>query len=56
MVVCYSEGMGIQRLRVCKGIRRVVEGVNCQIKIFNRVSRWRKGITLFNFEFIINIS
>jgi hypothetical protein len=29
-----------------KGIRQVVEGVNSQIKLFNRVSRWRKGITL----------
>ena len=27
-------------------IRQVVEGVNSQIKLFNRVSRWRKGITL----------
>jgi hypothetical protein len=29
-----------------KGMRQVVEGVNSQIKLFNRVSRWRKGITL----------
>jgi len=29
-----------------KGTRQVVEGVNSQIKLFNRVSRWRKGITL----------
>ncbi len=29
-----------------KGIRQVIEAVNSQIKVFNGVSRWRKGITL----------
>jgi hypothetical protein len=43
--------MGCGYVEVCeskeqKGIRQVVEGVNSQIKIFNRASRWRKGITL----------
>ena len=38
-------------MRVCeskedKSIRQAVEGVNSQIKAFNYVSRWRKGITL----------
>ncbi|MCI4453334.1 MAG: hypothetical protein JHC25_00110 [Thermodesulfobacterium sp.] len=28
-----------------KGIRQVVEGVNSQIKLFNQVSGWRRGIT-----------
>jgi hypothetical protein len=28
-----------------KGIRQAVEVVNSQAKAFNRVSRWRKGIT-----------
>jgi len=42
---------GCEYVEVCeskeqKGIRQVVEGVNSQIKLFNRVSRWRKGITL----------
>ena len=42
---------GCEYVEVCeskeqKGIRQVVEGVNSQIKVFNRVSRWRKGITL----------
>jgi hypothetical protein len=42
---------GCEYVEVCeskeqKSIRQVVEGVNSQIKLFNRVSRWRKGITL----------
>ncbi len=42
---------GCEYVEVCeskeqKGIRQLVEGVNSQIKLFNRVSRWRKGITL----------
>jgi len=42
---------GCEYVEVCeskeqKGIRQVVEGVNSQIKLFNQVSRWRKGITL----------
>jgi hypothetical protein len=45
------EYRGCEYVEVCeskeqKGIRQVVEGVNSQIKLFNRVSRWRKGITL----------
>jgi hypothetical protein len=42
---------GCEYVEVCeskkqKGIRQMVEGVNSQIKLLNRVSRWRKGITL----------
>jgi len=42
---------GCEYVEVCeskeqKGIRQMVEGVNSQIKLFNQVSRWRKGITL----------
>jgi hypothetical protein len=42
---------GCEYVEVCeskeqKGIRQVVEGVNSQIKVFNRVSMWRSGITL----------
>jgi uncharacterized protein YfbU (UPF0304 family) len=42
---------GCEYVEVCeseeqKGIMQVVEGVNSQIKLFNRVSRWREGITL----------
>jgi len=42
---------GCEYVEVCeskeqKGIRQVVEGVNSQIKLFNRVSGWRKGTTL----------
>jgi len=42
---------GCEYVEVCeskeqKGIRQVVEGINSQIEFFNRVSRWRKGITL----------
>jgi hypothetical protein len=42
---------GCEYVEVCeskeqKGIRQVVEAVNSQIKLFNRVSRRRKGITL----------
>jgi len=33
------------------GIRQVVEGVNSQIKLFNRVSKWRKGITLLAYPY-----
>jgi len=42
---------GCEFVKVCeskedKSVRQVVEGVNSQIKAFNHVSRWRKGITL----------
>ena len=42
---------GCEFVKVCeskedKSIRQAVEGVNSQIKAFNYVSRWRKGITL----------
>jgi hypothetical protein len=42
---------GCEYVEVCeskeqKGIRQAVEGVNSQIKVFNRVSKWRKVITL----------
>ena len=40
------EYVGVCESKEEKGIREVVEGVNSQIKLFNRVSRWRKGITL----------
>jgi hypothetical protein len=45
---------GCEYVEVCeskeqKSIRQVVEGVNSQIKLFNRVSRWRKGITLLDY-------
>ena len=45
---------GCEYVEVCKseeqkGIRQVVEGVNSQIKLFNRVSRWRKRITLLTY-------
>ncbi len=39
-----------------KGIRQVVEGVNSQIKLFNRVSRWRKGSTLLAYLYGYAIS
>ena len=42
---------GCEHVVVCerkesKSIRQAVEGVNSQIKVFNYISRWRKGITL----------
>jgi len=42
---------GCEYVEVCeskeqKGIRKMVEGVNSQIKLFNLASRWSKGITL----------
>jgi hypothetical protein len=42
---------GLEYVHVCedkpdKSVRQVVEAVNSQIKLFNGVSRWRKGITL----------
>ncbi len=45
---------GCEHVKVCeskeeKAIRQVVEGVNSQIKVFNRISRWRKGITLLSY-------
>jgi len=45
---------GCECVEVCeskeqKGIRQVVEAVNSQIKLFNRVSRWRKGINLLTY-------
>ena len=44
---CYRD---YEDVEVCvgkkqKGIRQAVEVVNSQAKAFNRVSRWRKGIT-----------
>ncbi len=49
MVVCDSEGIVYDlwfHPASYHEVRQVVEGVNSQIKLFNRVSRWRKGITL----------
>jgi hypothetical protein len=42
---------GFEYVYVCedkpdKSVRQVVEALDSQIKLFNRVSRWRKGITL----------
>ena len=45
---------GCEFVEVCekredKSLRQAVEGVNSQIKAFNSVSRWRKGITLLTY-------
>ncbi len=47
----YRGYRGCEYVEVCeskeqKGIRQVVGDLNSQIKLFNRASMWRKGITL----------
>ncbi len=42
---------GLEYVHVCedqpdKSVRQVIEAVNSQIKLFNRVSRWRNITTL----------
>jgi len=43
------EYVGVCESKEKKGIRQVIEGINSQIKLFNRVIGWRKWITLLTY-------